>query len=336
MIDNIQGDILSSESNISNSDLFFDELLSSVEGYKSVRINIDEKPLMQDTRCIKVRDLNIEKNAVELRSDYVKSVLFDIFDPYLKLNTKYNKRIISCPRDKFIKRLNIKSDILDEFDNIRNSFVSAQRSIAAREFVDDNFVLFGGKVVDMLSSKNARENDNDFDIWITNYNVNDSTIFNEDISMRYPENNNTLVRNDRFNKLILDNFKIQIMETLNDDGITKFEVDISDILKNFDLRHCAIAVDKNNFYWIQGALKDVFSKRMVINKITPSKTIGMRIVKYANRGFKMAIPDLMISSIMQLSSMQLDNSNQARKIFTDRIYHLDTLHEIATHLYESI
>jgi hypothetical protein len=292
-----------------------------------------ESPEGPDYTLAKHRDKALEQLVTQdMNPNYVESVLNDVFSPLIAKTFKPPTVILSCTRERFIQKFGIISNILDVYDSIIEEIVSAQPSEDAREFLRDNLVLFGGKVVDFVCSK--ENGSNDFDIWVTNHTVGDADNF--DPARLIPRSFNRISENQRFKEYEFQDHTIQIMDSLFTNGSNQSDVQVEDVLKAFDLRHCAIAADRHRIYWVKGALRDIINKRIVINKFNPSKTIGMRVAKYVGRGFSIALPDLLLTSIMQLSCVELDTSPFENQLYTERNYDATTLQELSTRLYSGI
>jgi len=215
-----------------------------------------------------------------------------IFAPLLRKTINISPRVNRVSISSFKSKLKIDSDALTLLDEMKSAGL--------------NFVLAGGKMIDYCM--NEQNSQNDFDIFFT------SQVYLDDAKKYLLRNGFDLLSEkghviEYFN--VQRQFKVQLVKSI----FASQEA----VICSFDLRLCAVAYDGNKVYWVDGALKDIKDKQIVVQVIRPIKTCFIRVMKYVGRGFEIKAPDLALTAISFLSSMdRLDAVTHG--YFTDREY----------------
>jgi hypothetical protein len=240
--------------------------------------------------------------------------LTNLFGPFLSRMVNYaNKTILSCDVEKFSRRLKITPD--------RTMF----------ELVEEmykfgfNPVLAGGKVISYVNCELSANSTNDFDIFFISgqdytdfYNfimTNASRLkVKKDITQEEMDK-----RNFRSRWKVVCSLKhvIECLYTAEDGTelkvqiITKNASCLEEILEGFDFRCCAIAYFRNKIYWVNGCLKDIKNKKLVVCTPRKSSNIFGRVVKYANKGYTIDTADLLALSILHVEFYMGISENSA-------------------------
>lgn len=255
------------------------------------------------------------------------SLLTYILEPFFNKMEKLNKRIFSCEKERFLKKLKIYDiSILDFFDQKIGS-VSDGSTI----------ILAGGKLIDFVSGKKFEFSSGDYDCW---------TFSREDhMNMVYLFSSlaaKPLVPDDSElnvgSKISLYSSKKRVTTFhYHDENHDKVAIQfingnvecIEELLGAFDFRCCCIAYDGINFYWQSGALKDIKQSRIKVNSIKPSVVHSGRLSKYIRKGFDISQADfvlLSLANLFGLDYLQLDEDFNLKfldSLLTGRDYSLD-------------
>jgi len=239
-----------------------------------------------DLDIINVLDKNFNNN---------RDIIISIFSNLL--NTINNKKniIIKCKINKFKRRFNITSDILNNLNYILNG--------------TNGFVLAGGKMIDFFNNISFKESSCDYDIFST-------------LSM--PQEKHDLIHNTlKLNKFKNISILPHVIETEKDNKKYQFVQncfsDIDNIIESFDFRTCAICTDGIYIYWIKGALKDIRNKNLYVQNFPNMISFNIRLAKYLQKGYKISVADLTVLSIIYINNLY----NKLRDGCSDKL--LDSL-----------
>lgn len=245
----------------------------------------------------------LEQNAA--LNDIINNngILNILYSDFLNKVLNNKKVFISCDIEKFKKKFKISNNLLDPIQDLFD--------------MNEGFILAGGKIIDWIN--NNQESINDYDIFC----IKGSPSLAAIIQRNYKINRSFAY----LTEAVKESSQIQIMH--------KKYACIEDIIEQFDIRACAICTDGKRVYWIKGALKDIKEKKIIILSPKISLSCMLRVLKYYKKGYDIAIPDLIISCINFLDSVNKKNANYIDK--KDKIKYLidrNTIFERGSEEYE--
>lgn len=218
------------------------------------------------------------------------------FSPFVKTVKINNDIICSTTLKKFNRIFGITSNILDFVKPILES---------------SEIVLAGGKIIDYVNNISFEESNNDYDFFMYNTNEN---------SLAY----NCLSGSQIIEEVIQKTFdtvslNLSYLIEFNDSKynkkaqyIKKNYAEISEIIQNFDFRCCAICVWRDRIYWVKGALRDIFNKKLILMNAHNLSSLTVRLQKYLQRGYTISGTDLVLLSIKSLDNIFVSRGNTDR------------------------
>lgn len=238
-----------------------------------------------------------------------QSILTTLFMPFLNETLQFTHDVSVCSLTRFKKGLKLTSEILSPLDPLIKENI--------------RFILAGGKMIDFCNNLNTSSGD--YDLFFT------------DIEEYYHA-----VDTLKCNGYEILSDKPHLCELFHVEQGLKFQLIKTfyscpeEIIENFDIRACAVALSDGKIWWIRGSLQDIKAKKVIIQKIKPYKLAWLRPFKYYSKGYTIAPTDLALASIAYLMSMKEESRNDPCDpflYFTDRNYQYSSALEEHSSLY---
>jgi hypothetical protein len=217
------------------------------------------------------------------------NILTTLFGPLISKIQIKDKRVLSVPVYRFLRKSGISTDVLSVTDELYAAGM--------------DFILAGGKLIDFCNNVPMGQSFNDYDIWFLNREnllKTCSLLIGQGYYMVADKGH--VIEYVHLERKI----KLQLIKTIYSC--------IEEILEVFDLRCCAVAYDGKRIHWLRHALKDIKYKRIVVKNLEPYPMIWVRIAKYISKGYTLTAPDAALASIAFLMSIE----NKASELFTQR------------------
>jgi len=215
--------------------------------------------------------------------------------PFLNKSLNFTFVTKNCEIGKFKRRMHLNNCILDPLAPLEKHGV--------------RFILAGGKVIDFCNNLTRAQSTGDYDLFFTDADeyLTAAVILKTEGYEILSEKNHIV---EMFNTTL--GVKIQLVKTMYSCP--------EDVIENFDIRACAVAYSDQKVWWINGALRDIKDKKVVIQNIRPYKLAWLRPFKYYSKGYTIAPTDLALISISYLLSMDIDQGIDTFDYFLDRTY----------------